>query len=233
MSSRTWYLAVVPAVAFALAASSYRYVDVYLPNSPSDPVSGSLGETVHLDQVATVEGVGNRLLADVPLTGVTRLPAEREPALPDGTAIDVVAVDVDWSAPPESPLAGCSLRMITQEGETYLPASSLALTVTDADPAITSYEHCVPEDTPGPSMAAGVDFGLSEDDRPARPESWSTTVHFIVPEGMTPERVEMIWQTPTYLEFTGLDSESTGSAGAEARSSRSSAGAMNTSAARK
>ncbi|MDO5668753.1 MAG: hypothetical protein Q4G50_01990 [Corynebacterium sp.] len=223
-----WYAAVVPAIAFALAASSFRYVDIALPNSPSDPISGAAGETLHIEQTAEVEGVDNLIVADVTLTHAALVRAEDTPSLGD-TEIDVIAVDFDWSAPPESPLRTCDMRLLTEDGTPYLPAPRLGARLSGAPPELTNTYYCAPEDTPGPFMDMGVDLGVSDYQDPPRPESWSTTVYFVVPAGTRPGSVEVIWQTPTYLEFTGVSLDS-----AElALSSLSSAGAMNTSAAAK
>jgi len=226
--SRGWYLAVVPAVAFALAASSFRYVDVYLPNTPSDPITGAVGETLHIEQTAVAEGVENLIVADVTLTGAARLREEDEPSLPAGTEIDVIAVSFDWAAPPESPLRTCDLQLVTVGGEHYLPSARLGSHLVGAAPELSSTHYCTPEDAPGPLMSLGVDLGFSGYEDPERPAEWSTTVYFVVPAGTRPASVKLSWQMPTYLEFTGVEVS-----GEEALSSLSSAGAMNTSAAMK
>lgn len=235
-SNRGWYLAVVPAVAFALAASSFRFVDVYLPNTPSDPIFGAAGETLHIEQTAEAEGVDNLIIADVTLTGAALLREEDEPALP-GTDIDVIAVSFDWAAPPESPLRTCDLQLIADNGNHYLPSPRLGGALVGASPALTSNHHCTPEDAPGPLMSLGVDLGFSGYEGPERPAEWSTTVYFVVPAGTQPASVQLIWQTPTYLEFTGVSLDSAEvslpSLPEDAFSSLSSAGAMNTSAAMK
>ncbi|MDO5512392.1 hypothetical protein [Corynebacterium sp.] len=232
--NRGWYLAVIPAVAFALAASSFRLVDVYLPNTPSDRISGAAGDTLHIAQTAPVEGVDNLVVADVTLTRAALVREEEEPQMVDGTDIDVIAVDFDWSAPPESPLRTCDLRLVSEEGLTYLPSPRLGSALVSASQALSSMHLCTPEDTPGPLMDMGVDLGIGEYEDPPRPESWSTTVYFVVPSGTRPAAVEVIWQPPTYLEFTDVSLDSAAvSLPEDAFSSLSNAGAMNTSAATK
>lgn len=178
------------------------------------------GETLHIEQTAEAEGVDNLIVADVTLTGAALL---REA----DTDIDVIAVSFDWAAPPTSPLRTCDLQLIADNGDHYLPSPRLGSALEGAAPALRSNHHCIPEDAPGPLMSLGVDLGLSGHEEPARPAEWSTTVYVVVPTGTQPASVQLIWQTPTYLEFTGVSLDS-----AEvAFSSLSSAGAMNTSAA--
>lgn len=204
-SGRGWYLAVVPAIAFALAASSFRFIDVYLPNTPSDETAAVAGEQVHFADTLHDEGVDNEIAVDVTLTGVARVREEDVPETVTGTDIDVLAVDFDWAAAPEVPLRICSMRILTADGAEYEPAHRLRSQLINAHASLDNSVLCVPEDTPGPYTDSGVDLGIGEYEDPPRPESWSTTAYFIVPAGTTPEAVRVVWQVPSYLEFTGLE----------------------------
>ncbi|GAB3690433.1 hypothetical protein [Corynebacterium nasicanis] len=232
--TRHWYIAVVPAVLFALAASSFRYVDVYRPNAPTERIAGAVGESLHIEQTATVEGADNLIAADVTLTSAQLVRREDVPEMSTGADIDIIAVNFDWAASPDIPLRTCDLRLISEAGKRYLPSPRLSSALVNPPAVLHSVSHCVPEDAPGPLMAMGIELGTSEYDGPPRPETWSTTVYFVVPGGTQPSAVEMIWQTPVYLEFTGVSLDSAPvSLPADARSSLSSAGAMNTTAATK
>ncbi|WP_290216923.1 hypothetical protein [Corynebacterium atrinae] len=199
-----WYVAVVPAVGFALAASSFRMVDVYLPTQYHRAQSAVAGETLNFSQVAKVEGESYPIDAAITVNGVHRLRDADEPTMVEGTAIDVIAIDLDWEAAPDVPLKSCSMRLITEEGFEYVSSQQATSTFSSPSPALAQLYSCTPSDAPGPGYGV-IDeaFGLFEEEAP-RPESWSTTVYFIVPDGAEPSRMQVRWVEPEYAEFTDL-----------------------------
>lgn len=205
MKLNWWYVAVVPAVGFALAASSFRLVDVFLPTEYHRAQSAVAGEQLNFSQVATVEGEDYPIDAAITVTGVHRVRAADEPTMVAGTPIDVIAIDLDWAADPEVPLNACSMRLVTKEGFEYVSSEQATSALATYSPALTQLSTCTPPDTPGPGYGV-IDeaFGLFEDSAP-RPETWSTTAYFIVPEGAQPASLQVRWVEPDYAEFTDLD----------------------------
>ncbi|MEO7269890.1 MAG: hypothetical protein ABIW49_11855, partial [Knoellia sp.] len=115
-----------------------------------------------------------------------------ELTLPDGMVARTVTLD--FEAEPDQVLKGCALTLIDDRGREYRVGSTF-----DAlGPGTTV---CVPEETPGPSLAVlkkDARGAISEDEQP-RPRTWSTAPRIPVPEDATFVELRISFEDPDYV----------------------------------
>ena len=188
-------LALLPALALALLASSDRVSAYYWSADLHDPRPGAQGTWVeHRDRVQDVSGERPIDIA-VRLDGVATTDAAWESSsdlvLPPGTR--AVRVDLTLRAAPDDPVRVCTLAVRDAAGTRYDYDWSAAGGTQPSSP-------CVPPDTPGPwPETAGLDADSGE---PARPGEWSVAPVVVVPADVEITEVLLWWAPPTYLALS-------------------------------
>ncbi|AKK02876.1 hypothetical protein [Corynebacterium epidermidicanis] len=201
--NKFWCLAAVPAAAFLIAAASFRYVNVYLPNEFSDGQKVAAGETVNFSRQFELEDATFQRAAAVKVLGIQKVDPKITPefTLPPKSELWVVATE--WKADPQVTLSGCEMWISDANGEEYI-FNSLLLSDKTRTADFESRYACVPPKTPGPLPPSIFDSGPLADlnDEPPRPESWKKVALFVVPEGTTPQTLHLGWEAPFRLDFT-------------------------------
>ncbi len=103
-------------------------------------------------------------------------------------------VDLEFEAAPDQALTGCTLTLIDDEGRRFeLGGTTSRLT--------TSPYACVPEETPGPSLAVLESDvrGATPDDTEPRPTRWTVSPRIVVPEDATFVELRVSFEHPDYV----------------------------------
>jgi hypothetical protein len=106
-------------------------------------------------------------------------------------------VDLEFEAAPDQNLTHCSLTLVDDRGRSYrLGGGTSAL----GDPV----HGCVPEDTPGPSLAVltGDERGATPEGTEPRPGRWTTSPAIAVPEDARLVELRVSFQDPDYVSLT-------------------------------
>ena len=187
-------LALLPALALALLASSDRVSALYWSADLHDARAGTQGAWLeHRDRVAELSGERPISLA-VRLDGVSEADAGWESSLPLvlPPGARAVRVDLTLRAAPDEPLRGCQLAVRDADGTRYDFAW-------DAAGALQPSSPCVPPDAPGPWPEREGDVDTGE---PPRPQEWSVAPVVVVPEDVEITEVLLWWAPPTYVELS-------------------------------
>ena len=107
------------------------------------------------------------------------------------------SVDLEFEAEPDQPLKGCSLTLVDDQGRSYRLGGGMS--------SLGDTLHgCVPEDTPGPSLAV-----LESDVRGAtpagtdpRPRRWSVSSAIAVPKDARFVELRVSFENPDYVSLT-------------------------------
>lgn len=195
--NRIWLCALVPVLALAVAASSFRMVTLYLPWQWSRPIvaegsSGTLTQSFQdLDDVRREREVTAEVLSvlDYPtLDGVRPVPG--------GT---MWRVWLELSAEPDQHLDGCYIELTDAEGNRYDFSSGLESAEEDGFYLAPWILRCVPEDAPGPSVELFSNEVVESEIE--RPRTWRYEALIAMPDGVEPETVRIGWNQPVYLEL--------------------------------
>jgi hypothetical protein len=199
-----WALAVLPvALVGALAASSDRVSTYYWQNGLHSARTAQSGEWLELHDEFT-DGAGTH-----PRVVQVRLDraATLSPDAVEAAGVEVprgaraVQVTLSLRADPDLPLAMCRLALRDEDGTRYdyrAPGFDV-LDPTSAQPA----SPCVPDASPGPAESLGdLDEKLSDDERPARPGSWTVEPVVVVPQGARVAEVLVWWREPVYVALS-------------------------------
>lgn len=188
-------IALLPALALALLASSDRVSALYWSADLHDARRGTQGEWLdHHDLLATASG-DRPVDVAVRLDGVTRTDTGWESSsdlvLPPGTR--AVRVDLTLRADPDEPLRGCTLAVRDADGTRYDYDWAAAGGTQPSSP-------CVPAGAPGPwPEFEGLE---SSPDELPRPAEWHVAPVVVVPRDVEITEVLLWWEVPTYLELS-------------------------------
>lgn len=187
-------IALLPALALALLASSDRVSAYYWTADLHDARHGAQGEWLeHRDGVPVPAGERPISLA-VRLDGVSGTDAGWESSsdltLPPGA--HAVRVDLTLRADPDEPVRTCQLAVRDAEGTRYDYTWDAAGGTQPSSP-------CVPPDAPGPWPER---TGATDTEEAARPGEWSVAPVVVVPDGVEITEVLLWWAPPTYLELS-------------------------------
>jgi len=180
--NRIGLLLLLPALAAAVAAASFRMVIGYGTFTywrAHDPVG--------FVQPFSLDGTDYLRTISVALVSQEQLDFPSGSVRPPGTSL--VRVDVRYEAPPTSPLLGCDIRLADTAGRTFRPIGSVR------DGAASPTADCVPGDTPGPD-STGLDL---TDGTIARPGEWSGAYLFLLPDDADPVALRLGWNPPDYV----------------------------------
>lgn len=203
--SRWWILAIPFAVALMLAASGYRVSDFWFYNGQHRVLaSADAGGWARATETYTdVFGDTTRTYA-VRLAGLgeessTFVNGRDEPiTLTDGMVARTV--ELEFEAEPDQALTSCTISLIDDEGRRFDNGGNTS------EVANETYA-CVPEETPGPSVAVlDTDVrGATPDDTQPRPTRWTTSPQVVVPRDATIVEVRVSFQYPGYVRLTPED----------------------------
>ena len=102
-------------------------------------------------------------------------------------------MDLEFTAEPDQILTYCNIQLeadgVRYGGKEAKVNSSLYGAI--APPA------CVPEETPGPSFK--LFSSEVTETTPPRPRTWSKSLTFALPTGVTPQALRLWWHHPEYL----------------------------------
>ena len=187
-------LALLPALALALVASSDRVSASYWTADLHDARPGTQGEWVEHRDAVPVPGGEQSITMAVRLDGVSDTDQGWESSsplsLPPGA--HGVRVDLSLRAAPDEPLVTCQLAVRDADGTRYDYDSFAAGGTQPSSP-------CVPPDASGPWPER---TGSTDAARPARPQEWSVAPVVVVPGGVEITEVLLWWAPPTYLELS-------------------------------
>ena len=188
-------IALLPALALALLASSDRVSAYYWSADLRDARPGAQGEWVeHRDRVVDISGERPIELA-VRLDGVattdTAWESSSDLVLPPGAR--AVRVDLTLRADPDEPLLVCSLAVRDAEGTRYDYDAFAAGGTQPVSP-------CVPPEAPGPWPE--TDYTENDPLAPRRPAEWTVAPVVVVPADVEITEVLLWWGPPTYLELS-------------------------------
>ncbi len=196
--SRWWVAAVPVAIASMLAANGYRVpVFWYQSGQHHEIASGDVGEWVAVrERTSDAHGDLTRAYSVrlVGLGGADPAYVARfdEFTLPDGMVARTV--DLQFRADPGQTLKGCALTLVDDRGRQYRVGH-----VHDAIGPKTTV--CVPEETPGPSVAvvpSMVRGELPEDEQP-RPREWSASPAIAVPRDARFVELRISFEDPDHV----------------------------------
>lgn len=193
--NRIWLLLLVPVLAIAIAASSYRMLNLYLPWQWSRPVvvEGTVGT---LRQTYTE-------LDDVRRTREVQVEVRSVTQHSEWDGVQAVAGGAMWrvllrfEAEPDQFLHGCHIELVDADGNRYDFTSGLESAEEGGFYLSPWLLTCVPDEAPGPTVAL---FQNEIIESPIeRPRAWRFDALIAMPEGVTPTAVRIGWKTPDYL----------------------------------
>lgn len=196
--SRWWMAAVPVAVVAMLAANGYRVpVFWYQSGQHREIADGDAGRWVQVsEQTSDAHGDLTRRY-EVRLDGLGGASSEYEAGfdaftLPEGMVARTVRLD--FRAAPDQVLKACALTLVDDRGRQYRVGH-----VSDGIGPRTTV--CVPEDTPGPSLAvlSSMQRGALPEDEAPRPGEWSVEPAIAVPEDARFVELRISFEDPDYV----------------------------------
>lgn len=196
--SRWWMAAVPVAVVAMLAASGYRVpVFWYQSGQHHEIADGDAGRWVEVsERTSDAHGEFTRRYS-VRLDGLGGARSEYVAGfdaftLPEGMVARTVRLD--FRAAPDQVLKACALTLVDDRGRQYRVGHV-------ADGIGPKTTVCVPEDTPGPSLAVIESMArgaLPPEERP-RPAEWSVEPAIAVPEDARFVELRISFEDPDYV----------------------------------
>lgn len=196
--SRWWVAAVPLAVVAMLVASGYRVpVFWYQSGQHHEIADGEAGRWVEVsEQTSDAHGDLTRRYS-VRLAGLGGADREYvadvdEFTLPEGMVAR--RVRLDFRAAPDQVLKACALTLVDDRGRRYRVGHAF-------DGIGPKTTVCVPEDSPGPSLAvlSSMRRGALPDDEAPRPAEWSVEPAIAVPEDARFVELRISFEDPDYV----------------------------------
>lgn len=196
--SRWWMAAVPVAVVAMLAASGYRVpVFWYQSGQHHEIADGDAGRWVEVgERTSDAHGDLTRRYS-VRLDGLGGAGSEYvadfdEFTLPEGMVARTVRLD--FRAAPDQVLKACALTLVDDRGRQYRVGHVL-------DGIGPKTTVCVPEDTPGPSLAVleSMARGALPPEEQPRPGEWSVEPAIAVPEDARFVELRISFEDPDYV----------------------------------
>lgn len=203
--SRWWIAAVPVAIATMLVANGYRVSNFwYYSGQHHEIAQGLEGRWTDVqEQTEDAHGELTRAFSVRlgEIEGDDTAYVDRwsnEFALGDGMVAR--SVTLDFRAEPDQVLKSCMVTLVDDEGRSYRVGS-----VDDAVGPRTTV--CVPEETPGPSLAVVPSFqrGALEEGQQPRPKEWTVRPAVAVPSDAKIVEVRISWENPDYVTLTPKD----------------------------
>lgn len=192
--NRLWLALLLPLLALAVSASSFRMLRLYQPWEWSRPIvahatTGTLRQEFRgFDNAQHTREVRVSVLSATPEQQI-----DRAAAVPGGT---LWRVELELSAAPDQFLDGCTVELADADGTRYGHSAG-------QQPADDRFFlppvliDCVPPDAPGPRLAPFS--GVLEPSPVERPPTWRQTVAIAMPVGVEPTSVRIMWSLPEFL----------------------------------
>lgn len=199
-ANKRWTVALLPAIAAVIAASSFRYFHVYQPNTFSEAVSVAAGETAHFDREFVTEEHTFWRAAEVEVFAVQKLEEIDFPDFQPTADVELWAVATSWKAQPDVTLSWCETWLTDTNGTSYGNYSEL-IGDKNFDKNFSSMYACVPPEATGPDAPSIFDPDPQEDPDNKRPETWRKVNVFALPPGVTPKTLQIGWEKPFYLQL--------------------------------
>ena len=195
--NRIWLALLIPILALALAASSFRLVSLYLPWQWSRPIVANDTSGVLRQNYLELDGV--RRDREV---RVSVLSLDAHESWGDAKAIDggrLWRVELQLEAEPDQFLYGCEVELTDADGNRYDFRGGLE--PVDAKhyfvaPVIIA---CAPQHALGPTVSPFTDEVVESELE--RPRIWEQEVLIAMPEGVSPSGLRIGWNRPVYLEL--------------------------------
>ena len=193
--NRLWLALLVPLLLLALATSSFRLTRLYLPWQWSRPIvaHGTSGTFTH--EFLGFDDVRHTRTVDVTVTEVSEALSWEGDAAVEGARL--WRVGLLFAAAPDQLLRGCTIELTDADGVRYRFEGGRQSAGTDKLWSPAAKPDCVPEDTPGPDIAPFT--GRFERAEVERPASWYVSTSMVLPLGVTPTHVRVMWTEPEYL----------------------------------
>lgn len=192
--NRGWLIALIPLLVGALAVTGWRLLRIY-------PVIEFVAPQGHGSQVEFHQRVpvskGSPIERVVTIGARGSAPVDAVGSLRPDPGAQLHLVTLSFAARPDVPLVGCEVFLVDAAGSRYSALRPPIGGLTDT--ASTRLDRdCVPEDAPGPAVD-WINGGL-EPGEGVRPDSWTTSMAFELPQGTQPTRVIVRWinQAPDY-----------------------------------
>lgn len=193
--NRLWLALVVPLLALALAASSFRLFTLYLPWQWSAPIASDTSVGTLKQRYLELDGVERD--REVRVEVVSLEPRESVDGLVAVDGATLWRIELELTAAPDQFLEFCDIELSDAAGTRYDFRSSVVPEDPDGFNPPPFALRCVPEDAPGPTLAPFSDEVIES---PVdRPRTWTTEALIAVPNGVTPTAVRVGWQQPEYL----------------------------------
>lgn len=189
-----WGLALLlPALAAAVLASSFRYLNLYEPWIEGDVTdqSGAVTLAAQDDDPDAVAAGSTATLTPTAITTVasgTGLDGSTEVLAPEGSTL--WRLDVDVAAPTQMVLAGCEISLLDDTGRSYA-----VMTGSYSGRAVNSSYNagaCTPYLLTGRTLDLDGSY-IEAEPGSERPESWSLTLFVVMPDGVPPTRMSVGW----------------------------------------
>ena len=193
-----WVIALLPLLVCATLACSQRLVNLYLPwEENGRRISGQdrRGE-LHQEFVVTdtknETSTTSEITVAVQVTNVQVVENENG-KITAAEGAQLWQVDLEFTAEPDQILTYCNIQL-EADGVRYGGSEAKVR----SSPYGTMVPlSCVPEETPGPSFKL---FTLEvTETTPPRPKTWSRSLTFALPTGVTPQALRLWWHHPEYL----------------------------------
>ena len=183
----------------ALGASSDRVTDYFWTADLRQPQHADAGEWLDFSDSYTDDDGEHPLDVRLRLgsvrpttTGWGGEGGDVDLDVPDGSV--ALAVTLQVEADPDLPLSGCMLALRGDDGTRYGYLPSFGDAYMPGSP-------CVPPDSPGPFPSVGEFDDILNDDRVARPASWTVEPVVVVPRGTEITDVLIWWERPAYASL--------------------------------
>lgn len=195
--NRLWLVLLLPLVALALLASSWRLVTIYRPTEQLQPHRPDDG-VVHLSQDVMVKGEKQPFSIEVSASAPVVVSAVQGNRAPEGMRLHQVAVT--FRAPTDAPLFPvCDVTLHDTRGGIYRAGQGTE-PVPGEMPGMLE-RQCVPAEHEGPVydlLLGGVE---QPDEGEERPAVWVVQYQFVLPADRTPEQLRVVYETPHYAVF--------------------------------
>ncbi|MDN5558305.1 MAG: hypothetical protein L0G23_02565 [Ruaniaceae bacterium] len=193
--NRIWLWALVPLLALAIVASSFRLFTLYLAWEWSRPTvaEGPIGMFHQTFQA--FDGVERDREVQVEVLSVLSYPRLDGVRAVDGGVL--WRVWLEFEAEPDQILDGCYVELTDEDGNRYDTQGGLEAADENGYFVTSVLQRCVPEEAPGPVVEAlSGEFVESPIERP---RTWRSDALIAMPEGVEPVGVRIGWREPEYL----------------------------------
>ena len=200
IASPTWWrrnrlalAALLPMLALAVGASSFRYATIYRPTTFSQ---GQISSTASQHFVASESFGEVTIRRDVTISLIS-IATDRAGSVTAAPGTTVHVVELAFAAAPEVPLTQCVIELLDADGRVYGTAGGKVMTGTARD--ATAHPECTPPGAPGPQL--DLDGTVLPPAGNPRPTSWPVTATFAMPAGVTPVAVRVHWGPPHFAQL--------------------------------